>query len=323
MTAEPLLVVDDLSVDFLTPSGPVRALDRVSFSIHRGEFLGLAGESGSGKSTLVHAIMRTLGPPAVITGGSVRLLGQDLLTLDDTRLRQIRWKQISLVFQSAMDALNPVLTVGAQILDTLLAHDPKTSRKTHLARVRDLLDLVGIDPRRIDSYPHELSGGMRQRVAIALALALSPALLLMDEPTTALDVIVERKILETLEALKTQLGFSILFITHDLPLMLDVTDRLGILYAGRLVELAPTETLAHHPAHPYTRGLLRAFPRLDGPLEPLSGIPGSPPSLASPPSGCRFHPRCPLAIPACALTSPALTPRRGPDHLVACDLTLD
>ncbi len=320
MTSEPpLLQVVDLCVDYITPTGRVRAVDHVSFTVNRGEIVGLAGESGSGKSTVVHALMRTLGPPAVISGGSVQYLGRELLTMGEAELRAFRWREMALVFQSAMDALNPVLTVGEQLADTIEAHEQVT-RSDARRRGAELLELVGIDPGRLDSYPHELSGGMRQRVAIAIALTLSPPLLLMDEPTTALDVVVEREIMRKLLELKERLGFSVLIITHDLPLMLELTDRMGILYGGRLAELGPAETLRNNAAHPYTRGLMHAFPSLFGERQALVGIPGSPPSLTALPGGCRFNPRCALVEPRCREVDPPLTVR-GKDHLAACHVT--
>ena len=314
-----LLEVVDLSVDYVTATGRVRAVDHVSLTIGRGELVGLAGESGSGKSTLVHALMRTLAPPAIIVGGAVRLAGRDLLALDDRALRAVRWRELALVFQSAMDALNPVLTIGEQLVDTVLAHESIT-RGAARARAEALLAMVGIDPRRVDDHPHMLSGGMRQRVAIAIALALSPPLLLMDEPTTALDVVVESDILTMLADLRRELGFSVLLISHDLPLMLGRTDRLGVLYAGKLVELGPTAALATAPAHPYTRGLLAAFPPLFGPRTPLIGIPGAPPRLSDLGPGCAFSPRCALATDTCRAVTPRLT-ARGPDHAAACHVT--
>jgi peptide/nickel transport system ATP-binding protein len=318
-SSAPLLEVEDLCVDYITPTGRVRAVDRVSFTVAAGEIVGLAGESGSGKSTIVHALMRTLGPPAVIAGGSVRFRGTDILAMDENALRRFRWREMALVFQSAMDALNPVLTIGEQLVDTLEAHTA-LSRRAARARARELLSLVGIDPDRLDSYPHTLSGGMRQRVGIAIALALEPPLLLMDEPTTALDVVVEKEILQKLLELEARLGFSVLVISHDLPLLLELTDRMGVLYAGRLAELGPSNTLRTGSQHPYTRGLMRAFPSLHGPRQALVGIPGSPPSLAAPPGGCAFHPRCELAQPTCRQVAPRLDPR-GPGHLAACHAT--
>jgi len=316
--AEPLLSIRDLCVDYVTDRGPVRAIDRVSLDVDRGETLGIVGESGGGKSTLAQAIMRILPPPAIISGGEVRFEGKDVLALGEAGLRALRWTRISMVFQSAMDALNPVITVGEQIIDTLEAHDavpPAGAR----ARARELLEMVGIPPRRIDAYAHQLSGGMRQRVGIALALALKPSLVILDEPTTALDVIVEREILEEIRGLQKELGFAVLFITHDLARMLQVSDRVSVFYAARLVEMAPTLALRTGPKHPYTSGLMNAFPSVRGGNEERSSIPGSPPSLTHPPSGCRFHPRCPLAIDRCRTENPALR-ELGASHVAACHL---
>lgn len=311
--------VDRLSVDFITPDGAVNAVDQVSLTIGRGEIVGLAGESGSGKSTFARALLRVLGPPAIITGGHVRMGGVDVLDLDEDALRAFRWAEVAMVYQSAMDALSPVLTIGAQLEDSIAAHAP-LGRAERAQRVDELLALVGIDPARRGAYPHALSGGMRQRVVIAMALALRPRMLIMDEPTTALDVVVQRDILHKLVELKQALGFSVLFISHDLPLMLELCDRIGVLYAGRLVELAPSSTLRAGAVHPYTRGLMRAFPPLTGPKVPLEGIPGSPPSLRSLPVGCRFASRCASVMRECTARAPALEPR-GPEHLAACHLT--
>jgi peptide/nickel transport system ATP-binding protein len=316
--ADVLLEVSELSVSFVSEDGLVRAVDRVSLSIARGEVVGLAGESGSGKSTFARALMRVLAPPAVITGGRVVFDGRDVLAMGEEELRRFRWSQVAMVYQSAMDALNPVATVGAQLADAILAHE-KVGADALAERVGALLTLVGIDTARRDAYPHTLSGGMRQRVVIAMALALRPPLLIMDEPTTALDVVVQRDILQQLSKLRRTMGFSVLFITHDLPLMLELCDRIGILYAGRLAELAPTRAILAGAAHPYTRGLMRAFPPLTGPRIPLEGIPGSPPSLLSPPPGCRFHPRCTLVEARCRDAQPELV-ELGPQHRAACHL---
>ncbi len=313
----PLLSVQGLCVDFVSEDGLVRAVDRVSFEVGRGELLGLAGESGSGKSTVAQALLRLLPSPAVISGGRVLFEGRDLTALDETGLRQVRWRRLSLVFQGALDALNPVLTVGAQLADTLRAHGLRGARVKE--RSIELLGLVGLRPEHLACYPHQLSGGMRQRVGIALALALEPALVVLDEPTTALDVLVEQEILRELQALRTRLGFSAIFITHDLTRMLQLCDRVGVLYAGRLVELAPAAALASRPLHPYTQGLLAAFPSLDGGDEERPSIPGAPPSLRSPPPGCRFHPRCPLAVERCRLEEPPLV-SLGERRQVACHL---
>jgi peptide/nickel transport system ATP-binding protein len=320
MEARPstLLSVRDLRVEYLTPAGPVCAVDGVSFDIGRGEVLGLAGESGSGKSTVAQALLRILRPPAVITGGQVLFEGEDILAMSDARLRELRWRKVSLVFQSAMNSLNPILTIGEQLVDVIQAHQP-VKRSEAVDRAVALLKLVGIDSSRLTSYPHQLSGGMRQRVVIAIALALDPPLMLMDEPTTALDVVVQKEILHQVVELKDKLGFSILFITHDLSLILELSTRIAILYAGRLVELAPSQTLFHTPRHPYTQGLLGSVPSVRGPRRKLVGIPGSPPDMRKLPEGCRFHPRCPSAMDRCRVDAPVLR-TLGPGHIEACHL---
>lgn len=315
---EPLFSVKNLRVEYLTPNGPVRAVDDVSFDVAAGEVFGLAGESGCGKSTLALAALRLLPPPAVITGGEVLFEGKDLLAMDDRSLASFRWRKISLVFQSAMNALNPVLTVGEQICDVIERHDGVT-RARALERAAELLRLLGIDSSRLKSYPHQLSGGMRQRVVIAIALALEPPMMIMDEPTTALDVVVQQEIMQQIAELKRELGFSILFITHDLSLMVEFSDRIGILYAGKLVELSGAKKLFQSPRHPYTRGLMASFPALRGPRRRLEGIVGSPPDMSDPPDGCRFHPRCAEVLPHCRSTTPVLL-RVDPDAEVACHL---
>ena len=315
---EPILSIRDLCVDYITDHGLVRAIDHVSLDVGRGEILGIAGESGSGKSTLAQALLRILPPPAVISGGAVRFEGRDLLTLAEPELRALRWKRISMVFQSAMDALNPVITVGEQIVDALLAHDAATPGAAR-ARAAELFEMVGMPRGRLDSYAHQLSGGMRQRVNIALALALEPALVILDEPTTALDVIVEREILEQIRGLQRQLGFAVMFITHDLARMLQFSDRVAVFYAARLVEIAPVAELRHAARHPYTQGLLRAFPALHGGVTELASIPGTPPSLRNPPAGCRFHPRCEQAVDLCRVRTPEMV-QFGPGHAAACHL---
>jgi peptide/nickel transport system ATP-binding protein len=295
-----------------------------SLALHRGEVLGLAGESGSGKSTLAMAATRLLRPPGVITGGEVRLFGEDgsvldMLAADYAILRVLRWSQVSLVLQSAMNALNPVLTIRAQLTDALAAHAEHLSRSQRRARAAELLDMVGISSDRLTSHPHELSGGMRQRVMIAMALALRPQVVIMDEPTTALDVVTQREILEELKDLRDQFGFAILFITHDLSLLIEIADSIAVMYAGRLVERAPANALFRAPRHPYTLGLLSSFPPLHGPRAPMTGIPGSPPDLRMLPSGCVFHPRCPVAFDRCAVDAPPLADVGGRAHrLAAC-----
>jgi peptide/nickel transport system ATP-binding protein len=313
----PLLDIQDLRVEYLTARGPVRAVDGVSLSIRPGEVVGLAGESGSGKSTVAHAILRILRPPALITGGRVAFAGIDILTMKDDELEHFRWQNISIVFQSAMNALNPVMRIRDQLLDVMETHGlPSLEANT---RAGKLFDLVGIDPARLDAYPHQLSGGMRQRAVIAIALALNPDMLIMDEPTTALDVVVQKDILQQISILREKLGFSVLFITHDLSLLVEISTQIAIMYAGEIVERAPARELFDKPLHPYTQGLMNSFPSISGEKHKLTGIPGSPPDLVDPPSGCRFHPRCPKAMAICSQTPP---PGReiSPHHSVACHL---
>ncbi len=310
--------IRDLYVEYLTPRGPVGAVDGVSFSIAPGEVFGLAGESGCGKSTIAHSILRVLRPPAVITGGQVLFKGRDVLDMDGEALQAFRWTEAAMVFQSALNSLNPVMKVKDQVGDVLVKHKGLSWQEAYLAAA-GLLETVGIERSRLEAFPHELSGGMRQRVVIALALALKPPLLIMDEPTTALDVVVQRDILLQIESLKREMGFSILFITHDLSLMVEFSDRIGIMYAGRLVEQAGAKEIFNRPQHPYTQGLLGSFPTLVGDRSKLNGIPGAPPDLAAPPTGCRFHPRCPLAVAQCSQQTPLLR-SVGPAHWAACHL---
>ncbi|MFN8589007.1 MAG: ABC transporter ATP-binding protein [Candidatus Eisenbacteria bacterium] len=315
---EPLLSIRDFCVDYVTERGAVRAVDALDLDVMPGEILGIAGESGSGKSTLAQALLRTLPPPAVISRGRALFEGRDLTTLSESELQQVRWRRLSMVFQSAMDALNPVLTIGEQLTDVIRAHERVTAAEA-TRRAGTLLERVGISGDRLRSYAHQLSGGMRQRVGIALALALEPSLVILDEPTTALDVIVEREILEQIRALQREHRFAVLFITHDLARMLEFSDRVAVFYAARLVEVGPSAAIAESPSHPYTQGLLRAFPRVHAVRGDLASIPGSPPSLSSPPPGCRFHPRCAVATDACRGDRPALREVR-PGHWAACPI---
>jgi len=292
-----LLELRQLVVEYGYGERPARAVDGVDLALNQGEVLGLAGESGCGKTTIANTVMQILRPPARIVSGSILFDGENLLEKSEQELRRrYRWRNVSMVLQSAMNALNPVMRVGDQFVDAMRAHE-KIDRKQALARAGELLEHVGIDRRRVSAYPHQLSGGMRQRVVIAMALSLEPELIILDEPTTALDVVVQREILQQIEALKHDFGFAVLFITHDLSLLLEFADRIAIMYAGEIVEIASAERLAADPQHPYTQGLLRSFPPLTGPVAPLTGIPGSPPDLRDPPTGCRFHPRCPHCLP--------------------------
>jgi peptide/nickel transport system ATP-binding protein len=267
----PVLEVSDLRVEYRGENRSVRAVDRVSFSIGPGEIFGLAGESGCGKSTVANAIMRLLRDPAVIDGGSIRFKGRDVLAMGSEELRKFRWRDVAMVFQSAMNSLNPVSTIGDQIADIFITHEG-LSKKQAWARSSDLLGLVQIDAGRLKAYPHQLSGGMRQRVVIAMAAALRPALLIMDEPTTALDVVVQQEIMAQIGDLQRELGFSILFITHDMSLMIELSHRMAVMYAGRFVEMAGAKQLFTDPQHPYTKALINAFPPLHGPNTPLAGL---------------------------------------------------
>jgi oligopeptide/dipeptide ABC transporter ATP-binding protein len=329
----PILDISDLSVAYRTPGGDVRAVEQVNLTLNAGEVVGLCGESGSGKSTLAYGATRLLRPPAVVTSGSVRYSGRritsggdpvDLLAMDQRELRAMRWREIAIVFQSAMNALNPVLRIQDQLLDAVTAH-LRLSRGEAKDKVATLLDLVGIPRNRLRAYPHELSGGMRQRVMIAMALAADPEVVIMDEPTTALDVVVQRDILAQIVELKERLDFAILFITHDLSLLLELADRIAVMYAGRLLETGSSKDLIREPAHPYTRGLLNSFPSIRGSRRDLTGIPGSPPDLREPLPGCPFVPRCDYAVPACTAVDMTLEPvigaaGGGVSHLTACPI---
>jgi len=327
-SSEVLVELRKLTVEYGVGDRIVRAVDGVDLTICRGEILGIAGESGCGKTTLGNAMMQILRPPARIAGGQILFDGADVTGKSREQLRKFRWRNVSMVFQSAMNALNPVMRVGDQFVDMMRAHE-RISKRAALRRAGELLDLVGIDQRRVRAYPHELSGGMRQRVVIAMALALQPELVIMDEPTTALDVVVQREILQQVKSLQEQLGFAVLFITHDLSLLLEIANRVAIMYAGEIVEQAAADTIHATPLHPYTQGLMNSFPPLSGPIVRMAGIPGAPPDLADPPQGCRFHPRCPHCRPENHELYTRQTTVRpvlhevAPGHLVACHLVDD
>jgi peptide/nickel transport system ATP-binding protein len=311
----PLLEVSGLSVDYILDQGPVRAVDDVSFTVDRGEFLGIVGESGCGKSTLLFAVAQLLAPPASVAGGTVVFEGANLVGLTDEQLSAIRWRDMSVVMQSAMNALNPVKPIGAQFKDAMQAHG-KPSKDEIAARSAEVLRMVGIDPVHLRSFPHQLSGGMRQRAMIAMALLFTPDLVIMDEPTSALDVVAQRSLMVQIKELQQAYGFAVIFVTHDMSLISHFSDRLMVMYAGQVNELGGTRQIFDKPLHPYTQGLLEAFPSIHGPRVPLKGIPGSPPALSSLPSGCRFHPRCPAALEKCPVVAPGLYPREG--TLVRC-----
>jgi peptide/nickel transport system ATP-binding protein len=316
-----LIDVRGLCVDYGIGDDAVHAVLDADLELRRGEVLGLAGESGSGKSTLAYAVTRLLRPPGVITGGSARFGGAasvNLLTAGLRELRGLRWNEIAVVLQSSMNALNPVLSIGTQFSDVLRAHRPGMSRADRRARSGELLEMVGIPADRLGSYPHELSGGMRQRVMIATALALDPSVVIMDEPTTALDVVTQREILEELTALRDRLGFAVLFISHDLSLLAEIADSIAVMYAGRLVERGGASAIFRAPRHPYSLGLLSSFPALHGPRRVMDGIPGSPPDLRNMPSGCSFHPRCGYAFDRCRSDSPPLLDLEAGTRAAAC-----
>ncbi len=316
-TAGAVLQVRDLSVEYAVERGTVLAVDKVSFDLDAGEFIGIVGESGCGKSTLLFAIAQLLAPPAEITGGSVIFRGQSMVGLTDRQLASVRWKDLSVVMQSAMNALNPVKSIGAQFKDAMRAHGV-TSKQQIADRSAEVLTMVGIDPVHLKSYPHQLSGGMRQRSMIAMALLLTPELVIMDEPTSALDVVAQRSLMVQIKELQERLGFAVVFVTHDMSLVSHFSDRLIVMYAGRMDEFGPTRQLFDSPQHPYTIGLMEAFPSIRGPRVPLTGIPGSPPDLARPPQGCRFAPRCPKVMTRCREESPELYHVNG--TLVRCFL---
>jgi peptide/nickel transport system permease protein len=302
----PVLAVEGLSVEFITDAGPVTVIEDVGFEVNKGEVLGIVGESGSGKTVTSLSIMRLIpSPPGRIIEGSVRFEGQELLTLDVEGMRQVRGREIAMVFQDPMTSINPAFTVGQQLVDVLRLHSPRKKEEAR-KRAAELLDMVGIpDPRRrLDDYPHEMSGGMRQRALIAMALAGEPKLLIADEPTTALDVTVQAQILDLLKALQQDLDMSIIFVTHDLGVVAELCDRVAVMYAGQVVELATIDELFEHPRHPYTEGLLSAIPQASGAEERLVSIPGVVPSPAAMPAGCRFAPRCSYADEACATAVP-------------------
>ncbi len=320
-----VLEISGLSVDYGVGERAVRAVSDVNLTLRRGEVLGLAGESGSGKSTLAYGLTRLLPPPGVVASGKVVYHPGDgsepvdVLTLNAAGLRKFRWAQTSIVFQAAMNALNPVDKISTQLTDVLRAHKPEMGRAERVRRARELLGLVGIPADRLDSYPHQLSGGMRQRVMIGMALALEPRIVIMDEPTTALDVVMQRQILAVFSRLRKRLDFSVVFITHDLSLLVEFADRIAIMYGGRIVEEAPAAQLYRDPLHPYSDGLLHSFPALRGPRRELTGIAGSPPDPRSLPSGCAFHPRCPKVFDPCLTDNPRLAvPADAAGRTVAC-----
>ena len=317
-----LLEVHNLKTYYMIRRGYVKAVDDVNFQVEKRESLGLAGESGCGKTTVAISILRILPSNARIMDGQTIFDGTDILNIPESEMREkIRWKGISLIFQGAMNALNPVYNVGNQISEAILAHEPEVSKDEALERAKKLFDLVGIEPSRINNYPHEFSGGMRQRAMIAMALACNPKLLIADEPATALDVIVQAQILKLFKDLKEKLNLSMILITHDLSIIAETCEKVSIMYAGKIVEQGDIVEIFKNPLHPYTQGLIGSFPEI-GSKEKMNmySIPGSPPDLLTPPNGCRFWPRCKYAFEKCKLTEPEET-NIGKNHWVACHMT--
>ena len=315
-----VLRVQDLRVHYHTSRGPVRAVEGVGFELRSGERLGLVGESGSGKSTTAMALMQLIRPPGRIEGGRVELDELELLSLAEEEMRSVRFSRISLIPQGVMNSLNPVMRVGAQIADTIEAHEERSDREALQERVRSLLGLVELDPATARMYPHELSGGMKQRVGMAIAVALRPQVIIADEPTSALDVVVQKRVMDTLFRVQQELDAAVILVGHDMGLMAQCVDRIGVMYAGRLVELGPVQSLLEEPLHPYTRMLVESLPSLER-KGVFRGIPGLPPSLLEPPPGCPFHPRCPQVMDGCSDRVPELeevaAERRAACHLHA------
>ncbi len=315
----PVLQVDGLVTHYRTMRGWVRAVDRVSFDVAQGEALGLAGESGCGKTTVALSILKLLPSGGRIRAGRIVYKDLDLVKLKSKDMRKVRWKGISIVLQGAMNAFNPVFKIGDQIVEAIKTHEPSVSNADARKRVESLMEMVGIEPERASNYPHEFSGGMRQRALIAMALAANPDMVIADEPGTALDVIVQAQVLRLMQELKEKLNLSMVLISHDLSIIAETCEKVAIMYAGKIVEYGDSNAVYKEPFHPYTQGLIGAFPSIKGPKVKLISIPGQPPDLLHPPAACRFHPRCPYVMDACKTTEPPLIEvKKG--HWVACHL---
>ncbi len=316
----PLLDVQNLTTYYFTLRGPVKAVEDISFQVEKGEALGLAGESGCGKTTAALSILKILPKGGRIVGGKMLFNDQDIVKLKEKEMRQkVRWKGISIVFQGAMNALNPVYKVGDQIAETILVHEPDTKKKETKERTAKLLELVGIEKSRADHYPHEFSGGMRQRALIAMAVACNPDLLIADEPGTALDVIVQAQVLKMMKEMKTRLNLGMILITHDLSIIAETCEKCAIMYAGKIVENGDVARIFKDPLHPYTQGLIKAFPSIKSAKTEMTSISGFPPDLLKPPPGCRFHPRCSYVMDVCKKEDPEPTEvTKG--YYVACHL---
>ncbi len=313
----PILSVDNLVMHYTTRKGDVSAIDGVSFDLERGKSLGLVGESGCGKTSIAFSLINLLPDNAKIKDGYILIDGEDILSLDTEKLLKFRWNRIAMIFQAAMNALNPVYTVGDQIIEALDVHGYVKTQAQARDRVAELFELVGLAPELMDRYPHEFSGGMRQRAVIAMALSCNPDIIIADEPTTALDVIVQDRILREMRKIQQKLGMSMIYISHDVAVVAEVSDQIGVMYAGRMAELADSIDIFERPLHPYTYALMRAFPSIIGDKHELTTLPGEPPDLLFPPPGCRFHPRCPHATEVCKKEQPPFE-NKGPRHFVAC-----
>jgi peptide/nickel transport system ATP-binding protein len=316
----PILSVENLTTYYFTKRGPVKAVEGISFQVEKGQAMGLVGESGCGKTTVALSIMRILPIRSKIIGGKILWKDIDLAKIREKGMKKIRWKDISIVFQGAMNALDPLYRLGDQISEAISTHERRVSNSELTNRVKKLLELVGMEPIRAKSYPHELSGGMRQRGLIAMALACNPEFLIADEPGTALDVIVQAQILSVMENLRKELNLGMILITHDLSMVADTCDRIAIMYAGKIVEYADVLDLFEKPLHPYTQGLVRAFPSIKSARTHMASIPGFPPNLLDPPQGCRFHPRCSYVMDICKKKEPALRKMSEKEYFVACHL---
>ena len=314
---ENVLEVNDLTMHYMTRKGPVFAVDNVTFSLKRGESLGLVGESGCGKTSIAISLLKLLPENANILGGEIRLNATDIVPLAESEIRKFRWANIAMVFQAAMNSLNPVYTVEDQILEAMQEHMGHLEETEMDERVDQLFRLVGLDPAFKDQYPHQYSGGMRQRAVIAMALSCDPDLIIADEPTTALDVIVQDALLKQIKLIQEQLDMAMIYISHDVAVIAEVSERVGVMYAGKLVELASTKAIFHHPIHPYTMALMSSFPSIVGDKTDLVTLPGEPPDLLNPPPGCRFHPRCPYATEKCREQEPEFKEHED-NHFAAC-----
>ena len=313
-----ILSVHDLTMHYTTRKGEVAAVDHVSFDLAKGQSLGLVGESGCGKTSIAFSLMRLLPENGLIKDGYIMIDGKDIVAMDYDELLKFRWNKIAMVFQAAMNALNPVYTVGQQITEAMELHLGNISLTQTRERIAGLFELVGLDPVLMDRYPHEFSGGMRQRAVIAMALSCSPDIIIADEPTTALDVIVQDRILKQIRTLQKELNMAMIYISHDIAVIAEVSDRIGVMYAGCMAELADSVDVFEHPMHPYTYALMGAFPSIKGKKRELKTLPGEPPDLLSPPTGCRFHPRCPYATDVCQEKQPEF---KSVDGVTRSDLT--